>query len=346
MFDDDGDLVVFPDRPEEYAQHDGYHVAVLMDLKDPMAQGQGQWEIQELFGTGPDNWTGWAASLGSQISGNNQQLASGIWWPGQPGDMGLFHNDPLQPVVFPGLSQANKPQPKNSILPGEVKTISDMDVRQGTLVYKISTPAGAGLWASDIPGQEFMMVGPGTGEGLFFCCPSTGTPQQEAPNTQSKPRDLSLYAKQDGNVVAGTGVSLAQLKGGQSMSGFRDANGSGITCYASKGGSSLTIQCNGSNGDTSGPSIFMDSKNNLIIFTAGSAQGVFNGPKGQFETTKTDIQEKIKIPVENTIAKDNQFLKQAASYYCKACGGGNPSNTGADGSQAGGCPSCNNTPSS
>ena len=342
---DDGDLLNYPDKPEHIDQNLRPSLVVLRDLKDPMQSGQGQWEDEHQLGTGPDNWTPWAASVGSQLSGNNQRLASGMWWPGQPGDMGVSFGDPLQPVILPGLAQATKPEEKKAFLPGEVKTISDMDVRKGTRVYKISTPAGAGFWASDIEGQEFMHIGPGTGEGMFFCCPSKGSDPEEAPNTESKPRNESAYAKQDNSVLTQTGTPPAELKGGQSVCGFVDANGSGFTCYASASGGALSFQANNSNGDSSGPSVFMDAKNNLIIFTAGTAQFVVNGPKGQTETCKQVIQEKIKIPVEDTLAKNKSFLKQAASYYCKAAGGGNSSNTGADGSQAGGCPSCGNTPS-
>jgi hypothetical protein len=331
-------MTAFPgDDPLQYQNATTWMTAEIVDLKDPMSRGQAKVNVENLQDGGYDNTTHWTPILGNQLSGNEQRLASGIWWPPQPGDMGLvgYKNGdmPLQPFFLPGTVQAKEPKEKQAILPGEVKTISDMDVRKGTRVYKISTPAGHGFWASDIEGQEMMQVGPGTGEGMFFVCKSKGSDPVEGPNTASKPRSPSAYTKQDWSVPAGTSKKPGEiLRNGQSVCGFVDLNGTGFTCYASDGAGSFSIQANGSNGDSNGPSIFLDSKNNLIILTAGTAQFVVNGPKGQTETCKQVIQEKIKIPVEETLAKNKKFVKQAASYYSKGAGGGNSSNTGGNGS--------------
>jgi hypothetical protein len=134
MFEDD--IITYPDRAEHHVQVSGWHLATLRDLKHPTGQGHGLWEVENLQSTGHDNWTNWAPSLGNQISGSEQRLASGLWWPGQPGDMGYvgFAGDYLQPIVLPGLSQATEPKDKKAILPGEVKTVTDKDVREGTRV--------------------------------------------------------------------------------------------------------------------------------------------------------------------------------------------------------------------
>lgn len=321
MFEDD--LLTYPDRAELHTQMAGWHLATLKDLKHPTGQGHGLWEVENLQATGKDNWTNWAPSLGNQISGSEQRLASGMWWPGQPGDMGYvgFTGDFLQPIVLPGLSQATEPKDKKAILPGEVKTVADKNIRQSTRMYKLSSPAGSGITISDIAGKEFASFGSWTGAHLIFIEPGKGQDEEEEEGAESKPR--SAYTREDNMSATQTSQApSAILKSGQGVVSLQDMNGSGIMLFASDGAGTLTIQANGANGSVDGPSLVLDSKNNLIVMTAGTAQATLNGPKGQFETCKSVIQEKIRIPVETTHQKFKDFSKNNMKYYCKACGGG------------------------
>ena len=58
--------------------------------------------------------------------------------------------------------------------------------------------------------------------------------------------------------------------------------------------------------------ITMDSKNNVIVLTAGETQLIINGPKGQVEVTKQVIQEK---PYNNN---PRTYLAQTDNF-CKSC---------------------------
>lgn len=231
-----------------------------------------------------------------------------------------------------------------AILPGEVKTVADKDVRASTRVRSITAECGAGLVISSIAGKEFLQLTDFTGAGFFSICPGKGQDPQESPNTESQLRQT--YTRQDNTVMAQTSPAPGDvLKNGQAVIGFKDLNGTGVMAYAGTDGGSLVMQANGSNGGVNGPSIFLDSKNNLIILTAGSAQFVINGPKGQTETCKQVIQEKNRINVEDPITRFKNFVKDGVSYFCKACGGGGSGSGSSGSSDSGsssslGCPSC------
>ena len=67
----------------------------------------------------------------------------------------------------------------------------------------------------------------------------------------------------------------------------------------------IQIAAQGSNGSSAGPSITLDSKNDVIILKAGTCQLIINGPKKQAEATKFVIQEKI--------------FTEAPDQYCDGC---------------------------
>jgi hypothetical protein len=302
-------------------------MAVLQDLKDPMGCGQAQWEVENLQDTGNDNWTYWADSMGCQISGSDQQHASGIWWPGQPGDYGLmaFKNDDyLQPFIIPGISPATQPQPGNSILPGEIKTVTDKDVRQGTRCYKISSPAGHGLFCSDIAGKEAMYLTDFSGAGFFSVCPGNGNDPKEQPNTASQLR--TAFCRTDVTAMTQTSPQPGAVLKSAGMLGFVDLNGSGVTSVATNGNGVLYIQANNQNGNSDGPSIVLDAPNNRILLTAGTAQLTVNGVRNQVEVTRQIVWEAPLVKVEPAIQANQSFIQQNLSYFTS---GGSPGSSSA-----------------
>jgi hypothetical protein len=307
----------------EMAQFGGFHLAECKDLKNDI--GQSRWEVENLLSGGDEKtWTNPAPVMGCQISGSEQKLASGFWWPPQPGDhgiVGFLEHDPMQPFIIPGLVRSTKPQEGNGILPGEIKTLSQKsDPRAMTRAYKISTPAGSGEFWDDNAGKEAGFVGDYTGAGIYWANPGKGQDPQEGQYSQSIPRQQ--YTRQDDSVAAQTSKPPGQiLKNGEGLLGMLDLNGSGIMMYCSDGGGSLVIQASNGNGQTSGPSIVIDAKNNRIILTAGSAQFVINGAKGLVETPGQVVQEQVKVEVEPTIQKYKNDLKSVFSYYTGGSGG-------------------------
>lgn len=312
---------VFSPTIDNLNQNSTWSYGVLKNLNDPDCLGRGCLEVSGHLDEGEDNWSNYADFVGVTLSGVEQRLASGMWWPGQPGDLCLFglkDGDPFQPIAIPGLSWANEPgKKKQAILPGEVKTVADKNTRESTRVRTLSDEAGSSLLMCSIAGREYTQLLDFTGAGFFSICPGVGEDPREEEGGESKRREA--YSREDNSVMAQTSKEPSEiLKDGKAILGVKDLNGSNILFCTSDGAGVVTIQASNKNGDVTGPSIVLDAKKNLITFTAGNAQFVINGTKEQIESTKTIIQEQPKVSMDKQLIGYQDFIKNNVKYFTKA----------------------------
>jgi hypothetical protein len=320
------DLTVIPGGLDHVMNAATFTLGTIWNVNDEMGLGQSRIQVDKVFDEGKENWTYWCPVIGNQISGNDQRVASGMWWPGQPGDIclvGFKDGDFLQPFAIPGIVQAKKPQPGNAILPAEIKTLTDRNTREGTRSYYLGTPAGHTLFFSDVAGREGGYLTDCWGQGLFWVANGKGQDPKEEAGGPSKVREG--YTRQDNTVFTQTAKRPGEiLKTGESLMGLMDLNGSGLTMLAKEGAGSLIIQANNTNGSVKGPSIIIDALAEHIVMTAGGTQLVVDGPQNQVEATRLVVQEKMRIEIEPTIQKFKDFIKDKLKYFSKSASAASP----------------------
>ena len=306
--------------------HDQYttgHVGVVKKVNDHEGRMRVRVEFPGLFGVGEENWSDWIDVAGNPIGGQNgsPQGDTGIWWPLQPGQsvVGYFmSSDPDSMYCIPGFPGQTEDGENKQNVPVECKNCgTEGDKRDNTKIFALKAPDGGTLMFDTREGKESVSLLSRKGSGLQIYSPSklTKTPEQKVGESKYRQGDFR-GAK---NVFAKNSDSPSSLKNNEEVMRLLDLNGSGITLHAKPGQGTLLLSVCGSNGDTSGPTILMDSKNNVIVLTAGSAQAVLNGPKGQWETVKTVIQEKpFSTEPKTYLAKVDNFCKSCNQDYQEA----------------------------
>jgi hypothetical protein len=311
---------VIPPSLEHVLHAATLHQVVIKDLKDPQKAGRVRAEYVGGLGSGEENYTDWADFMGNTMSSGSGKTASGIWWPPQRDDlayMGFKDGDLLQPFIVPGPVWREKPDGDEQVLPAEVLAVSKQNIRDMTRIRQIKDESGNTLSFSSIAGKEHLMLVNTFGEGLYLIAPGKGTDPKEGPNSDSELR--TAFTREDKSVATQTAPKPGEvLKSKEAVMGLLGLNGGGLMVYSGDGKGSITLQASNANGETNGPSIFLDSKNSAIILTAGDTQLVINGQKGQVEVTKQVVQEKPKIDVETTIKNHKNFLKSNLSYFTSA----------------------------
>lgn len=305
--------------------HDQYttgHKGVVRKVNDPEGRGRVRVEFAGLYGVGEENWSDWIDVAGNPIGGQqgNPKGDTGIWWPLQPGQSVVGHfmsSDPDSMYCIPGFPAQDEDGENKQNTPRESKEVDDGDFRDPTKIFQLKAPDGGTLLFDTREGKESISLLSRKGSGLQIYNPSKLRKQPEQRIGESKYRQSDFRGTK--NVFAKNSDGPSSLKNGEEVIRLLDLNGSGITLHAKEGQGILTISCCGSNGDTSGPIITMDSKSNVIILTAGTAQMIVNGPKSQVEVTKQVIQEKIYTDSPRTyLAQTDNFCKSCNQDYQEA----------------------------
>ena len=299
------------------------HVGVVKKVNDHEGRLRIRAEVPGLRGTGEENWTDWIDVAGNPIGGQNGSPKgdTGIWWPLQPGQSVVVRHmtsDPDSLYCIPGFPGQTGDGENKQNVPVECKNCdTSSDKRDNTKIFALKAPDGATLMFDTREGKESISLLSRKGSGLQIYSPSklTKTPEQKTGE--------SIYRKADfrgaKSVFAKNSEGPATLKNNEEVMRLLDLNGSGITLHARPGHGTITLSCCGSNGDTGGPMITLDSKSNAIILTAGSTQLVINGPKGQVEVTKQVIQEKPYSDSPRTyLAQTDNFCKSCNQDYQEA----------------------------
>lgn len=298
------------------------HQGTIARTDSKMRDGRVQVELTGALGEGKENWTPWIEFIGNTASSGNAKTASGIWWPPNEGDIvyvGFKDGDYLQPYAVPGPIWSQKPEPNQSNLQSEVKTVGKKEngAREATKVRSIRDESGNTLFFSSIGGKECAYLVDTWGQGVYMVAPGKQTDPKEKEGEKNKHREA--FTREDKSVATQTAPKPGEvLKSKEAVMGLLGLNGGGLMVYSGDGKGSITLQASNANGETNGPSIFLDSKNSAIILTAGDTQLVINGQKGQVEVTKQVVQEKPKIDVETTIKNHKNFLKSNLSYFTSA----------------------------
>ena len=296
-------------------QFTSFHVGVVKKNNDHEGRGRVRVEVPGLRGLGEENWTDWIDVAGNPVGGQNGSPKgdTGIWWPMQQGQsviVGHMASDPDSLFCFPGFSGQEDDGENKQNTPIEPKNVDDGDHSDPTKLFMLKAPDGSTLMFDTREGKESTSLLSRKGSGLQIYNPSKLKKKTEQRIGESgyRPDDFRGFR----NVFSKNSDSPATLKNSEEVIRLLDLNGSGITLHAKPGQGTITLSCCSSNGDTSGPMITMDSKNNVIILTAGETQLIINGPKGQVEVTKQVIQEK---PYSNN---PRTYLAQTDNF-CKSC---------------------------
>lgn len=310
---------VIPPSVEHLLYASTMHQGTITRTDSKMIDGRVQVELTGGLGEGKENWTPWIEFMGNTASSGEAATASGIWWPPNEGDIvyvGFKDGDYLQPYAIPGPIWSEKPEPNQSNVQSEVKAVGKKanGAREATKVRSIRDESGNTLFFSSIGGKEAAYLVDTWGQGLYMVAPGKKTDPVETEGEKNKHRDA--FTRGDKSVGTQTSPKPSEvLKTSESVVALMGLNGGGVMVYSGDGKGSVTVQASNANGETNGPSIFLDSKNSAIILTAGETQLVINGQKGQVEVTKQVIREKPKVDVEPTIKNHKNFLKSNLSYF-------------------------------
>lgn len=287
-------------------QHTSFHLGIVVKNNDPERRGRVMVDCPGLRGAGEENWTEWLEVAGTPIGGMKNSGDQGIWWPMQVGQRVLVAyvaGDPHSMIVLPSSSFQDGQGENKSKIPKDVKQVSKEKAEDQTKIFTLKTPAGHTIIMDDRAGKEKVSIVNHKGAGIYISSPGQTTDKPD------KKTGLSPHREQD---VRGTKTTFTQdcddpgkCKNGRSIIQVKNLNGTSFTLDDSPGRGIIQFTAQGSNGSNAGPSITLDSKNNVIILKAGSAQLVVNGPKSQIEVTKQVIQEKP--------------FSSAPDDYCQGC---------------------------
>lgn len=287
-------------------QYTSFHLGVVVKNNDPERRGRVMVEVPGLRGAGEENWTEWIEVAGNAIGGAKNKGDYGVWWPMQLGQRVMcchVAGDPHSMIAIPGATSQEGEGENSSHIPKEVRECCKGDLAAQTRMFSLKTPAGHTILMDDRSGKEKLSILNHKGAGLYISSPG------QSQDKSDKDTGTSPHREQD---TRGTKTVFAQdcddpskCKNGRSIIQIKNLNGTSITLDDSQGRGIIQVAAQGSNGTNAGPSITLDSQNNVIILKAGSAQLIINGPKGQVEVTKQVIQEKI--------------FSEAPDKYCEGC---------------------------
>lgn len=287
-------------------QHTSLHLGVVVKNNDPERRGRVKVSCPGLRGDGEENWTEWLEVAGLPIGGLKNNGDQGIWWPMQLGQRVLVSyvaGDPHSYTVIPTSSFQEGQGENKSRIPKDIKQIAKNDARDQTKVFEFKTPAGHTIIMDDRGGKEKLAILNHKGAGIYISSPGLTTDKPDQKKGTSPHREEDTRGTK--NVFARDNDGPDKCKNGRSIIQIKNLNGTSFTLDDSPGRGIMQFTAQGSNGSSSGPSITLDSQNNVIILKAGTAQLIVNGPKGQVEVTKQVIQEKI--------------FTTAPDEYCQGC---------------------------
>ena len=282
-----------PPEPRHIMQANAIHLGVVRDVKDPEGRGRVQVECSEINSTGQPNWMNWCEVGSIPVSSAIADGDYGIWWPLVPGQavfVTFCGPTYTQPVVYPGPATGElQNEIGGEAIPLEAKVIMDQDLRKGTRIRVLKSESGCSLIIDDNGQQETMELLDWTGTGLFWCTPGKTADAKE--NTG----DGSQWRK---GVTRGTKSAMAQdapkpsqiSATGSVIAGFLDVNGQGWISFAKDGAGIFASFAGGSPGECN-PSCIMDSKDNLVLITAGETQLRVDGKMGHVYATSQIIWE-------------------------------------------------------
>ena len=287
-------------------QHTSWHLGVVVKNNDPERRGRIMVDCPGLRGSGEDNWTEWIEVAGTPIGGLKNSGDQGIWWPMQLGQrvmVAYVAGDPHSYVAIPAATTQEGKGENKSRIPKDVKQITKADAKDQTKIFELKTPAGHTIIMDDRAGKEKLTILNHKGAGIYISSPGTSTDKPDkktgtSPHREEDTRGTKTVFTQDCD-------DPGKCKNGRSIIQVKNLNGTSFTLDDSPGRGIIQFTAQGSNGSNAGPSITLDSKNNVIILKAGSAQLVVNGPKAQIEVTKQVIQEKP--------------FSSAPDDYCQGC---------------------------
>lgn len=287
-------------------QHTSLHLGVVVKNNDPERRNRVMVDCPGLRGSGEDNWTEWIEVAGSPIGGLKNDGDQGIWWPMQLGQRVLVAyvaGDPHSYVAIPTATTQKGQGENKSRIPKDVKQIAKADAKDQSKVFELKTPAGHTILMDDRAGKEKLTILNHKGAGIYISSPGTTTDKPDkktgtSPHREQDTRGTKTVFTQDAD-------GPDKCKNGRSIVEIKNLNGTSFTLDDSPGRGIIQFAAQAANGSNAGPSITLDSQNNVIILKAGTCQLIINGPKDQVEATKIVIQEKM--------------FSDGPDKYCEGC---------------------------
>lgn len=304
--------------PNQILQQATFHLGVVRDVKDPEKRGRVRVEVPSIWGQGERCWSYWADVCAFPVGSSYKDGDHGIWWCPVPGErvlVGFIAGQHQGAFVIPGPIWPIDNRPGSEVIPTEVKSINQEDNRQGTRLRVIKSEAGHTILMDDRGTEESMMICDWTGAGIGWYAPGK---QKDIPEQDGEPSYARGAEIRGGDTVfSGSNKSASQIsKIGITLCSLLGTNGSGMIIACKDGQDKVTMFACQDKGDP-GPSIVLDAKDDLVIFTTGkgNVQLVLDGKNGVIRTSRQIIKEIQPTPMKDFIKSLLGIFKAKFEQY-------------------------------
>jgi hypothetical protein len=310
-------LTFFYPSPELITQYCTFHMARVVDVKDPEGRGRIRVEVPGLLSEGKENWTDWLDVGGTSIGGiKDSDGDEGIWWPMQVGQVvlvGFISGDPFVLWAIPGPPCQRGKGKNKQLIPREAKIAGKDNPRDTTRVRQIKSEAGHTVLFDDRGKKEKMMLVDWTGAGLFTVCPGKEADEEEKEGEESK-RRKGPRRKMKTIVTKSSEKPGKLLMDGNYTLGLLDMIGSGLIEWCSDEQGMVAVFARNKDGEIKA-SALADAANERFFITAGRMQIQVLGKENKIAVTRQIIQQCEKIDVESVIEQMAKGLKDAFEEF-------------------------------
>jgi hypothetical protein len=313
-YDDDVSLPV-PSNLYSVFLANSFQLGRVLDLNDKTRFGV---EIPSLYGTGEDRIFNWVETAGLPLGTTDEKREGdcGIYWPPVAGQYVLVGNiagNPQHKFAIAGPPGYISFENDDPSIPKEVKEVmKKRGAREGTRIRMLKSEAGHTLAFSDNEGQEAAFLMDSTGQTFFMVAPGKGKSPKETKDTKVSYGRKSEPRRDRSVMDASAPAPGEATKDGIAYMGFFDLCGSGMATISKDGQGTLVIKASRNPGDSNPLSIVMDTKDNVIILTAGEAQFKVDGKRGHTYSTSQIVQEHQKVDTKPLI---NKIFNELKGYY-------------------------------
>ncbi|MGC8718146.1 MAG: hypothetical protein ACP5RW_09150 [bacterium] len=302
-------------NPEDVFQQTTVSLGILVDANDP--EGRGRWRVvvPSRYGFGEENFSVWAEPAGLPVGSCIEETKGdcGIWWPpvvGQSVLFGTIEGGDHQPFFIHGPVFNKEPGERQAMIPKEAKNLSEnKSIRHGTRMRMLKSEAGHTLMFSDNEGGEALVLCDWLGQSFFMAAPSQGQAEHEDPESTKISKHRKGKTREDKSVLDDTGRKVDDTKNGIAYTGMLDANGSGVVSVATNGDGALVLKASKASSSDNPVSVVLDTKDNVIILTAGDTQLKIDGKRGHVYATSQIVQEHKKVDMKPMMKKIYNELK-------------------------------------